>query len=102
MTVCYVNSIVFWELAIQPTPDWKGGAAVAVVGELVEPQAMEPKGGTLESGEKCLHAIFTREFYFVKLASHFAKKRRAVHDAIGLQKGKNCMEFDRPRSAGHS
>ena len=50
MTVCYVNSIVFWELAIQPTPDWKGGAAVAVVGELVEPQAMEPKGGTLESG----------------------------------------------------
>jgi len=63
---------------------------------------MEPKGGTLESGEKCLHAIFTREFYFVKLASHFAKKRRAVHGAPCLPIGKNCMEFDRTRSAGHS
>ena len=53
MTVCYVNSIVFWELAIQPTPDWKGPRKrVAVVGELVEPQAMEPKGGTPESPKK--------------------------------------------------
>ena len=32
------------------TPDWKGREAVAVVGELVEPQAMEAKAGTLESG----------------------------------------------------
>jgi len=28
------------------TPDWKGREAVAVVGELVEPQAMEAKAGS--------------------------------------------------------
>ena len=33
-------------------PDCKGAERVAVVGELVEPPAMEPKGGTLESRTK--------------------------------------------------
>ncbi|HBB13466.1 MAG TPA: hypothetical protein DCZ76_04230 [Treponema sp.] len=33
-------------------PDCKGAERVAVVGELVEPPAMEPKGGTLESNRK--------------------------------------------------
>ena len=36
----------------KPTPDWRGGAAVAVAGELVEPQAMEAKAGTPQSGVK--------------------------------------------------
>ncbi len=40
-------------------PDCKGAERVAVVGELVEPPAMEPKGGTLESNRKSILGFTT-------------------------------------------
>ena len=37
-------------LQIEPSPDWKGAERVAVVGELVEPPAMEPEAEPWKAG----------------------------------------------------
>jgi len=52
-------------------PDCKGAERVAVVGELVEPPAMEPKGGTLESrstknNSLRPHLLFTKHLPSIK------------------------------------
>ncbi|HBB14814.1 MAG TPA: hypothetical protein DCZ76_11175 [Treponema sp.] len=83
-------------LAIYPTPDWKGGVAVAKQWRGVGPP--EP----WKAGKNRLLAIFTHKFPAETCSIFIANRRCALRGAIGLQMGKNCMEFDRTRRAGHS
>ena len=55
-----------------------------------------------KAGKNRLLAIFTHKFPAETCSIFIANRRCALRGAIGLQMGKNCMEFDRTRRAGHS